>query len=60
MYKLKKNVGSNNFSAQFIYRISHYKKTGYNNNVVQQTAYLVVNPITVGNPRVRLVRRETV
>ena len=41
VYKLKKIVGSN-FSAQFM-KISHYKKIGYNINV------LVVNPITVGN-----------
>ena len=46
---LKKIVGSNNFSAQFIKIISHYKKIGYNINVLQQTACLVVNPITVGN-----------
>ena len=49
VYKLKKIVGSNNFSAQFIEIISHYKKIGHNNNVLQQTACLVVNPITVGN-----------
>ena len=45
MYKLKKIVGSNTFSAQ----ISHYKKIGYTINVLQQTACLVVNPIMVGN-----------
>ena len=49
MYKVKKIAGSNTFSAQFIKIISHFKKTGYNINVLQQTAYLVVNPITVGN-----------
>ena len=49
VYKLKKIVGSNNFSAQFIEIISHYKNIGYNINVLQQTACLVVNPITVGN-----------
>ena len=49
VYKLKKIVGSNNFSAQFIKIISHYKKIGYNINVLQQTACLVVNLITVGN-----------
>ena len=49
VYKLKKIVGSNNFSTQFIKIISHYKKIGYNINVLQQTACLVVNPITVGN-----------
>ena len=48
VYKLKKIVGSNNFSAQFIKIISHYKKIGYNINVLQHTACLVVNPITVG------------
>ena len=32
-----KIVGSNNFSAQFIKIISHYKKIGYNINVLQQT-----------------------
>ena len=49
VYKLKKIIGSNNFSTQFIKIISHYKKNGYSNNVLQQTAYLVVNSITVGN-----------
>ena len=49
VYKLKKIVGSNNFSAQFIKIISHYKKIGYNINVLQQTACLVGNPITDGN-----------
>ena len=49
VYKLKKIVGSNNFSAQFIEIISHYKKIGYYINVLQQTASLVVNPFTVGN-----------
>ena len=49
VYKLKKIVGSNNVSAKFIKIISHYKKIGYNIIVLQQTACLVVNPITVGN-----------
>ena len=49
VYKLNKIVGSNNFSAQFIKIISHYKKICYNINVLQQAACLVVNPITVGN-----------
>ena len=48
-YKLKKIVGSNNFSAMFVKIISHYKKIGYNINVLQQTACLVVKPIMVGN-----------
>ena len=49
MYKLKKIVGSNKFSTEFIKIISHYKKIGYIINVLQQTACLVDNPITVGN-----------
>ena len=49
VYKLKKIVGSNIFSAQFMKIISHCKKIGYNFNVLQQTACLVVNLITVGN-----------
>ena len=49
VYKLKKIVGSNNFSALFIKIISLYKKIGYNINVLQQTGCLVVNPIMVGN-----------
>ena len=39
VYKLKKIVGSNNFSAQLIKIISHYKKIGYNINVLQQHAW---------------------
>ena len=49
VYKLKKIVGYNSFSAQFIKIFSHYKEIGYNINVLQQTACLVVNPITVSN-----------
>ena len=49
VYKLKKIIGSNIFSGQFIKIISHYKKSGYNINVLQQTACLVVNPVTVGS-----------
>ena len=49
VYILKKIVGPNNFSAQFIKIISQYKKFGYNINVLQRTACFVVNPITVGN-----------
>ena len=49
VFKLKNIVGSNYFSVQFIKIISHYKKIGNNINVLQQTACLVVNQITVGN-----------
>ena len=49
VYELKKTVGSNNFSARVSKRISHYKKIGYNVNVLPHTACLVDNPIMVGN-----------
>ena len=49
VYKLKKSVGSNNFSVQFMKIISHYKKIGYNINVLQQTACLVVSRNMLGN-----------
>ena len=46
--RLKKIVGSNNFSAQFIGVISHYGGIGYNIDVLRQTACLVVDPVAVG------------
>ena len=49
VYKLEKIIGSEKFSAKFIKLIFHYKKIGYNIKVLQQTACLVYNPITVGN-----------
>ena len=49
VYTLKTIVDSNTFSAQFIKIISHYKKIGYNINVLQQTTCFVFIPITVGN-----------
>ena len=55
LYKLRKIVGSKNFSTQFIKIISHYKKIGYNINVLmQQSDCLVVNTITFGNFAKRL------
>ena len=48
VYRLKRSVGSDTFSAQFIKNNFHYKKIDYNINVLQQTACLVVYPITVG------------
>ena len=39
----------NIFSAKFIKINSHYKKIGCSINVLQQSACLVVNPITLGN-----------
>ena len=51
MYKLKKIICSNIFSAQFIKIIPHYKKIGYTCSIteLQQNACLVANPITVGD-----------
>ena len=40
--------------------ISRHKKTGYINNVLQQTACLAVNPITVGNFVSSLIVRQWV
>ena len=37
------------FSVQFIKIISHYKKIGYNINVLKRTPCLVVGPVMVGN-----------
>ena len=44
VYKLKKIVGSNNFSAQFIKIISYYKKNDYNINVLQKNFMLGGQP----------------
>ena len=44
MFKLKKIVGSNYFSGQFVKIISHYKSIGYKIKVLKQTACLMVNP----------------
>ena len=60
VFKLKKIVGSNNFSAQFIKIISNYEKIGYNINVLQQTACLVVNPIMAGTLLSSLLTRRLV
>ena len=44
VYKLKKIVGSDNFSVQFIKIISHYKKIGYNINVLYTDCMLGGQP----------------
>ena len=49
VYGLGRIVGSGGFSARFVKMVSHYKEVGCSINVLQQTACLVVNPITVGN-----------
>ena len=48
-YCIKKIIGNNIFSTQFIKILSHYKTIDYSSNVLRQTACLVVNPIMVDN-----------
>ena len=43
----KKIRGITDFSDQFRKIIMRYKRTGYNLNVMRQSACLVINPITV-------------
>ena len=49
VYKFRKIVCRKNFSEQFRKIIIRCTRTGYNLNVMRQTACLVVNAITVGN-----------
>ena len=45
--KLRKNVSRTDFSDQFRKVVMYYKCTGYNINVMRQSACLVINPIAV-------------
>ena len=49
VYKSPKNEGRAEFSDQFRKIIVRYKRIGYNINIMQQSACLVFNPITVNN-----------
>ena len=49
VYKFRKIIGKNDFPYRFKKIIVHYKKIGYNVDVLRQTVCLVVNPIKVGN-----------
>ena len=49
VYKFKKIVGRTDFSDQIRKIIVRYKRIGYNINIMQQSACLVFNPITVNN-----------
>ena len=42
-------MGRTNFSDQFRKIIIRHKRIGYDLNVMRQSAYLVLNPITVDN-----------
>ena len=46
---LRKLLALKKIQRSLLKTISHYKKIDYNINDLQQTACLVVNPITVGN-----------
>ena len=47
VYKFRKIIGKNDFPYHFKNMIVRYKKIGYNRDVLQETACLVVNPIKV-------------
>ena len=47
VYKFKKIRGMTDFSDQFRKIIMRYKRTGYNLNIMRQSACLVIIPITV-------------
>ena len=47
VYKFKKIRGMADYSDQFRKVKIRYKRIGYNLNVMRQSAYLVINPITV-------------
>ena len=49
VYKFRKIIGKNDFPYHFEKIIVRYKKIGYNIDVLQQTACLVVNPIKVNS-----------
>ena len=49
VYKFKKIVGRADFSDQFRKIIVHYKRIGYNINIMRQSACLVFNQITANN-----------
>ena len=47
VYQCKKIRDMTDFSDQFRKIVIHYKRIGYNLNVMRQSACLVINPITV-------------
>ena len=49
VYKFRKIYSCNNFSNQFRKIVLRYIKIGYNIDVVQKTACMVVDPIKVNN-----------
>ena len=49
VYKFKKIMGRTDFSDQFRKIIIRQKRIGHDLNVMRQSAFLVINPITVDN-----------
>ena len=49
MYKFRQIIGKYIFPYHLQKIIVRYEKTGYNIDVLRQTAYLVVNPIKINN-----------
>ena len=49
VYKFKRIVGEPNFSDQFKKIVKPYIRVGYNLDILQQTACLVLNPIMVNS-----------
>ena len=47
IYRIRNIVGESNFSERFRKLINRYKRIGYNPYVMQQTACLVINPVSV-------------
>ena len=47
VYKLKKIIGNPNFSDLFRRIVKRLRRTGYNLDIVRQTACLVFNPIMI-------------
>ena len=57
VYKFRKIIGKYDFPYHFKKIIVCYKKIGYNIDVLQQTACLVVNPIKINNLLISLTAR---
>ena len=47
VYKFESILGNSTFNDQFKKIIKRYKNVGYNLDIMRQSAYLAVNPITV-------------
>ena len=59
VYKFKRIMGRTDFSDQFRNIIIRHKRIGYDLNVMQQSACLMINPITVDNLAALYICRKT-